>query len=72
MSVYYLCKLRPPGYAQVPDGFVHFEAFPSPRPCSEGANPKLWYHGWVEYAEELPEDKVDRFSLERVEAMGNG
>jgi len=65
MSVYYLCRLRPPGYAQVPDGFTGFNAWVPPRPTELG-KAKVWYHGWVKYNEELPEDKVDRFALERI------
>ena len=67
MSVYYLCKLRPPGYAQVPDGFTGFNAWIPPVTSDLAADAKWRYHGWVKYPEELPEDKVDRFSLERVE-----
>ena len=62
---YYLCRLRPPGCAQVPEGFAAFSAWEQPQESSLGAE-GVRYHGWVSYAEELTEEQTTRFALERV------
>lgn len=66
MSATYLCTLRPPGYAQIPDGYDAFDQWIPPRYESVLGREKVLYHGWVSYPEELPKDKAERFALERI------
>lgn len=57
----YLCELRPPGYAQIPDGYKEYEAWCPPRVI-----PKIgrWsWHGFVVYDEPLTPDQKHRWGL---------
>jgi hypothetical protein len=52
----YACWYRPPGYAQVPDGWIINSIRPHPD----------YNHGTVDYPRELTAEEMARFQLERI------
>lgn len=52
----YGCWYRPPGYAQIPDGWIVGSDRPHPD----------YPHGTIDYPRELTSEEVERYQLERI------
>lgn len=54
----YWCVNRPPGYAQIPDGWSNYEVWMPARKVG-----KWFFLGWVEYPERLTREQIWQYEL---------